>query len=78
MDILGCGCRCTVNLAERCTRQLAGIGFTMALFISGLAFPGTGLESQAKLGILLGSLVSAVVGIAILLTTRRDVETLPE
>lgn len=48
---------------------LAGIGFTMALFISGMAFPGTGLESQAKLGILLGSLVSAVAGIAVLLTT---------
>ena len=60
------------------TAWLAGIGFTMALFISGLAFPGTGLESQAKLGILLGSLMSAVVGIAILLTTRRDVETPPE
>ena len=60
------------------TAWLAGIGFTMALFISGLAFPGTGLESQAKLGILLGSLMSAVVGIAILLTTRRDVKTLPE
>jgi len=60
------------------TAWLAGIGFTMALFISGLAFPGTGLESQAKLGILLGSLMAAVVGIAILLTTRPDVETLPE
>ena len=35
-------------------------------------------ESQAKLGIHLGSLVSAVIGIAILLTTRRDVESLPE
>ena len=56
------------------TACLAGIGFTMALFISGLAFPGTGLESQAKLGILLGSLVAAIIGIAILLTTRRGVE----
>ena len=32
------------------TAWLAGIGFTMAFFISGLAFPGTDLESQAKLG----------------------------
>jgi NhaA family Na+:H+ antiporter len=55
------------------TAWLAGIGFTMALFISGLAFPDAGLESQAKLGILLGSFVSAVIGIAILLTARRDV-----
>lgn len=56
------------------TAWLAGIGFTMALFISGLAFPGAGLESQAKLGILVGSLVSAIVGIALLLTTPPDLE----
>lgn len=37
----------------------------------GLAFPGTGLESQAKPGILLGFLVSPIIGIAILLTRRR-------
>jgi len=52
------------------TAFLAGIGFTMALFISGLAFPGTPFESQAKLAILLGSLLAAALGIAILLTTR--------
>ena len=56
------------------TAFLAGIGFTMALFISGLAFPGTELGSEAKLGILLASLVAAVIGIAILLTTRRQDE----
>jgi NhaA family Na+:H+ antiporter len=49
------------------TGCLAGIGFTMSLFISGLAFPGTGLESHAKLGILLGSVASAVAGITLLL-----------
>jgi len=53
------------------TAFLAGIGFTMALFISGLAFPRTDLEREAKLGILIGSLVSAAVGVAILLTTQR-------
>jgi NhaA family Na+:H+ antiporter len=52
------------------TAFLAGIGFTMALFISGLAFPGTPFESQAKLAILLGSLLAATVGIAIVLTTE--------
>jgi Na+:H+ antiporter, NhaA family len=52
------------------TAFLAGIGFTMALFISGLAFPGTPFESQAKLAIMLGSLLAATVGIAVLLTTR--------
>lgn len=49
----------------------AGIGFTMALFHSGLAFTGIGLESQAKLGVLFGAAVSAVVGLAILLPARR-------
>lgn len=47
---------------------LCGIGFTMSLFIAGLAFEGTGGEYvvQTRLGVLLGSLASAVVGLAIL------------
>jgi Na+:H+ antiporter, NhaA family len=49
---------------------LAGIGFTMALFISGLAFAGTHFEREAQLAILVGSLLAAAVGIAILLTTE--------
>ena len=40
---------------------LAGIGFTMALFISGLALPAE-FEVFSKTGILLGSLVSAAFG----------------
>jgi NhaA family Na+:H+ antiporter len=59
------------------TAWLAGIGFTMALFISGLAFTDSGLDSQAKLGILLGSLVSAILGISILRTTRPDAGAVP-
>ena len=45
---------------------LAGIGFTMALFIANLALPDAAL-SAAKVGILVGSLVSAVLGMALLL-----------
>lgn len=42
---------------------LAGIGFTMALFISGLALKSAPeLEMFSKMGILLGSLCSAIVG----------------
>lgn len=49
---------------------LAGIGFTMALFISGLAFAGTHFEREAQLAILIGSLLAAAVGLAILLTSK--------
>jgi NhaA family Na+:H+ antiporter len=45
---------------------LAGIGFTMALFIAGLALQGDALHS-AKVGILVGSALSGLVGVALLL-----------
>jgi len=43
---------------------LAGIGFTMALFIATLAFPPGPLIEVAKLGIMLASLVAGVIGLA--------------
>jgi NhaA family Na+:H+ antiporter len=50
---------------------LAGIGFTMALFIANLAFSES-LVDSAKLGIFLASVISAVAGFAILrLQPRR-------
>lgn len=48
---------------------LAGIGFTMALFLNSLAFPVADFaaaESAGKIGTLAGSVVSAVLGSAVL------------
>ena len=42
---------------------LAGIGFTMSLFIAQLAFGNPEIVEQAKLGILLGSAISAAIGL---------------
>ncbi|HET9442865.1 MAG TPA: Na+/H+ antiporter NhaA, partial [Acidimicrobiales bacterium] len=45
---------------------LGGIGFTVALFIASLAFDDAGLQAEAKVGILAGSLVSGLVGVTVL------------
>lgn len=37
---------------------LTGIGFTMSLFIGGLAFPGDAMLDQMRIGVLVGSLAS--------------------
>ncbi|UXH80125.1 Na+/H+ antiporter NhaA [Roseateles amylovorans] len=48
---------------------LCGIGFTMSLFIGGLAFTGLGAdyETRVKLGVLGGSILSGVIGTLILM-----------
>jgi NhaA family Na+:H+ antiporter len=50
---------------------LGGVGFTMSLFIAALAFPASADEELAKVGILVGSLVSAVVGLGVLRRATR-------
>jgi len=45
---------------------LAGIGFTVSLFIAALAYDDPLLVESAKLGILAGSVVSAMIGVALL------------
>ncbi len=52
---------------------VAGIGFTVALFIAGLAFADApGLLEEAKLGILAGSVATGLAGAALLLATPRS------
>jgi NhaA family Na+:H+ antiporter len=45
---------------------VGGIGFTVSLFVADLAYGDPGVTEQAKVGIFAGSLVSAVLGSAIL------------
>jgi Na+:H+ antiporter, NhaA family len=54
------------------TCLLAGIGFTMSLFIGTLAFPGAEQAAPLRLGVLAGSILSGISGFIVLsLTTAR-------
>jgi NhaA family Na+:H+ antiporter len=50
--------------------SIAGIGFTVALFVAGLAFDDPTLTNLAKVGIFSGSLVAGVIGSLILSRAR--------
>jgi NhaA family Na+:H+ antiporter len=51
------------------TAMLAGIGFTMSIFISELAFHDAALKQIAKVGILSASLIAAIAGMGWLVLT---------
>jgi NhaA family Na+:H+ antiporter len=53
------------------TTLLCGIGFTMSLFISLLAFDDVLLQNEAKIGILIGSLVAGLAGFIVLRFAKR-------
>jgi NhaA family Na+:H+ antiporter len=50
---------------------LAGIGFTMSLFIGALAFADEALLDQVRLGVLSGSAISALAGALVLYLSRK-------
>ncbi len=49
---------------------LGGIGFTMSMFISNLAFTDPGIVSSSKLSILFASLIAAVIGLILFITDK--------
>lgn len=51
---------------------LAGIGFTMSLFIGGLSFSDAELMNQTRLGVLSGSIISAILGYSALIIARKN------
>ena len=51
---------------------IAGIGFTMSLFIGTLAFGDGALMTQVRLGVLIGSTLAALAGVAVLMLTARN------
>ncbi len=56
------------------TAALCGIGYTMSLFIGSLAFEGGGIENMLdeRIGIIIGSVLSGVLGYMILKVSLKD------
>ena len=53
---------------------ITGVGFTMSLFIGTLAFTDSELQTQVRLGVIIGSLCSGILGYTVLrLSSNRDV-----
>jgi len=82
--VLACWLAVNMNLAEKPAeyswRQmigagaLAGIGFTMSLFIAAQAFPDPADFAAAKIAVFAASVISAIIGVAILWNARRTQE----
>jgi len=58
---------------------LAGIGFTVSLFITGLAFDSAALQDDAKIGVLAASVTAAVLGAVLIgVADRRRPDPVPD
>ncbi|MDG2211897.1 MAG: Na+/H+ antiporter NhaA [Acidimicrobiales bacterium] len=55
--------------------SIAGIGFTVSMFIGGLAFDNAMLQDEAKIGILFASVVAAIIGTFILYKSSEREES---
>ncbi|HEY9556045.1 MAG TPA: Na+/H+ antiporter NhaA [Acidimicrobiales bacterium] len=69
---VGVGWRHVVGMAS-----VAGIGFTVAIFVAGLAYDDLVLQDEAKIGVLAASLIAALLGPAILLLGSKPTEPAP-
>lgn len=74
-----------VSLPKGMTRRhllgagfLASIGFTMSLFIGGLAFIDKGYIEQAKIGVLVASVTGGIIGFLILNSAKQNQEIITE
>lgn len=60
---------------------LAGVGFTMSLFIGGLSFADASMMNQVRLGVLSGSILSGILGYVALMaasqTSNKAAKTAP-
>jgi hypothetical protein len=54
--------------------SVAGVGFTVALFATSLSFDDPTSTEQAKLGILVGSVLAGAVGYGILRSSRAHAD----
>jgi Na+:H+ antiporter, NhaA family len=56
---------------------VAGIGFTVSLFVAALAFDDPELVSAAKIGVLVSSLLASVIGAIVLIAYDRPPRSVP-
>ena len=57
---------------------LGGVGFTMSIFVSGLAFDDATLITESKLGILVASVVAGLAGYLLLRSSTDGSEASSE
>ncbi|MBI1651212.1 Na+/H+ antiporter NhaA [Hyphomicrobium sulfonivorans] len=78
-SLLAVACKLAIKPAAYSWRQLAGagamagIGFTMSLFIAGQSFPQASDFAAAKIAVFVASIASAVIGVALLWGARAPV-----